>query len=172
MSKSQIQEKLKKRGVDLSNLDHWSMSIEGFNWILENIPLGNSVLEIGAGKGTKELSKFYKVTSVEDKKQWVGFVENVNYIYAPLSNNKWYNINDLKNNLPVKYDFLIIDGPEGSPNRVPILANIDLFYLDCPILIDDVHAKDSLYIAEQISNRLNRQLTVHTGWQKKFATIL
>jgi len=169
--KNKIQEQLIKEGVNLNNLDNWSMSIEGFQWILDNIPKNSTVLEIGAGKGTIELNRFYKVTAVENDKRWVGSVGGVEYIHAPLDP-KWYKIENLKNNLPKKYDFLIIDGPEGSPNRTPILDNLNLFYLDCPILIDDVHAQASLHIAEVLAKKLNRELTVHKGWQKKFATIL
>lgn len=166
-----MKEQLKEKGVEISNLDNWSMSIEGFQWILDNIPKNSTILEIGAGKGTIELNRFYKVTSVEDNKQWVGSVEGVKYIHAPLDP-QWYKIKNLKNNLPKKYDLLIIDGPQGSPNRTPILDNLNLFYLDCPILIDDVHAKASLHIAEVLAKKLNRELTIHKGWQKKFATIL
>jgi hypothetical protein len=167
----EIKKELKDKGVNINNLDHWSMSIEGFQWILNNIPENSTVLEIGAGLGTKELNRFYKVTSIEDSKKWVNSVEGVNYIYAPLDP-KWYKVENLKNNLPKKYDLLIIDGPKGSPNRVPILNHLNLFYLDCPILIDDVHAKASLHIAESLSEKLSRKLTIHEGWQKKFATIL
>lgn len=169
MSK-ELKNKLKGKGVNLNNLDHWSMSIEGFDWILENITKGSKILEIGAGKGTIELNRFYDVTTIENAPEWVNSVEGVNYIYAPLVN-RWYNVDILKNELPLKYDFLIIDGPKGSPNRVPMLKHLDLFYLDCPILIDDVHAKESLHIAQTLSLQLNRTLTVHNGWQKKFATI-
>ena len=172
MNKSKIQQELKSRGVDLTNLDHWSMSIEGFKWILENISLGSSILEIGAGRGTIELSKFYNVITVEDKIEWVGAVDKVEYIHAPLSQNGWYSVSNLKKSIPNKYDLLIVDGPEGSPNRTPILDNLDLFYLKCPILVDDVHAKASLHIAEQLASKLNRHLKVHKGWQKQFATIV
>jgi hypothetical protein len=168
---TKLKNKLKNEGANLNNLDNWSMSIEGFNWILENITKGSKILEIGAGKGTIELNRFYNVTTVENDKRWVGSVEGVEYIYAPLDP-KWYKIENLKNKLPKKYDLLIIDGPQGSPNRIPILDNLNLFYLECPILIDDVHAEASLHIAEVLAKKLNRELTVHKGWQKKFATIL
>jgi hypothetical protein len=166
-----LKQELSKLGINLNNLDHWSMSIEGFKWILDNIPKESNILEIGAGKGTIELNRFYNVTTIENDINWVNSVKGVNYIYAPITSG-WYNVEILKEKLPTDYDFLIIDGPKGSPNRVPLLKNLDLFHLDCPILVDDVHAEASLHIAQVLSKKLNKKLTIHNGWQKKFATIL
>ena len=170
MTKEQISNALAEKGVDLSNLDNWSMAIEGFKWLLDNIPEGSKILEIGAGRGTKELSKFWDVTSVEHNQEYINLVPNVKYILAPLVNG-WYSIDTLKQELPQKYELLIIDGPPGEEGRPTILANLDLFNLDCKIMVDDVHRGGSLNIAKAIGTKLSREVIVHQGWQKKFATI-
>ena len=103
------------------NLDGWAIPIEAFKWILENIPKGSTILELGSGNGTKELVKYYNVISIEENEKWVNVVPESTYIYSPLKKypfvNKhsccWYD-DDKLNNLPKEYDLLIIDGPVGN----------------------------------------------------------
>lgn len=171
MTKNELIKKLKSQGVNTNNLDYWALSIEAYDWIIENIPKSLKILELGSGNGSRELLKYWDVTSVEHNSKFIDSVENLKYIFAPLKNH-WYDSEYLKPLLPKQYDLLIIDGPPGSDNRLGILDNLDLFYLDCPILVDDVHADSSLKLANSISATLKRKYTVIKGWQKSFAVII
>lgn len=77
-----------------------SIAIELYNWIRENIKDGSTILELGSGRVTGELSKNYTMISVEHDKDWVGkYNSSYIYIYAPIkqySGYKWYDIDVLK----------------------------------------------------------------------------
>ena len=44
-------------------LDDWSITKECFDKIVEILPFGSTILEIGSGNSTKILSQFYKMIS-------------------------------------------------------------------------------------------------------------
>ena len=123
--------------LNTANLNGWAISTELFEWMLQNIPKGSTILELGSGRGTKELVKHYTVYSVEHDSKWLNLVPQTNYIYAPLVDG-WYNVDVLKEKLPEKYDVLLIDGPPAE-KRVNILKHLSLFNTDIPIIVDDTH---------------------------------
>ena len=75
----------------MSNLGGMAISQELVNWIYNNIPEGSTILEFGSGYGTAELVKKYTVYSIEDNIDWVNFVPESTYFYAPIKDN-WYDI--------------------------------------------------------------------------------
>lgn len=107
-------------------------------WITDNIPFGDKVLEVGAGAvSTKFLSQHWEVYSIEQDSAWVNIYENVNYTHAPLVNS-WYDLECLES-LPSKYSLLLIDGPVGG-DRSKIIENLNLFDIeDTFIIVDDTY---------------------------------
>jgi len=158
------------------NLNGHSIAEETFNWIIKNVPKGNTILELGSGKGTIELSKNYKVFSIEHDKRWINVCKNNTYIHAPLKKYElytWYNIEMIKKNLPKHYDFLLIDGPPGyTCGRKGLLYNIHLFKPDVTFLFDDVHRKNDLDNMKDIATKLNRKYEVFRADKRRQFGIL
>ena len=156
--------------IDYSNLDGWSLSKLAIDYILENLKEGSTILEFGSGDATKELVKRYKVYSVEQNIQWIGYVPESTYIYAPIVNG-WYDIESvLPHQWPI-YDFLLIDGPIGS-DRLNFLSHLEKFNLNVPILIDDTNRGPDKELAGALSFILKRKSITIDGGYKSFTVIL
>jgi hypothetical protein len=141
------------------------------DWIIEHIPHGSNILELGSGPGTIKLSKYFTMYSIEHDRDWVGRDPKGTYIHAPIVNG-WYNRQIVKNNLPLKYNMLLIDGPTGTIGRHKVLDNLDLFNLDVPIVFDDTNRKTELQIFKKMLTKLpNRKHAYFKGPQKDFAVI-
>ena len=163
--------------INDNNFGGWSINRVVFNWILENIPENSIILELGSGMATLELCKFYNVFSVEHNKKWLNKCSS-NYIYAPLieyndehGKYRWYDINILKEQLPTKYDLVIVDGPPGA-TRTPILYNIELFYHPIPYIIDDTNRLNDQYICDQLKIILGKNEIWKYSVGKKETTII
>jgi len=129
--------------------DNWSISQELFNWIRANLPKGKTILELGSGRGTVELLKYYNVYSIEHDPKWIGYARKGKYIYAPLVQYDkyiWYDISRLI--LPENYDLILVDGPTGLTGREGFVINIHLFNMDVPIIIDDIQRPAEKKLAE------------------------
>lgn len=151
------------------NLNNWMLPNEALNWIFDNLQDGSNILELGSGFGTEILSKKYKMTSIEQDEEWL-YKFDTNYIYAPIENG-FYKIENLSN-LPKYYDLLIIDGPtKSSGGRMGFIQHLDLFFLDCPILIDDAHREEEMEILIKLSNLLKRNYSIFECVNKKFGII-
>ena len=153
----------------IHNIENWMLPKKAFEWIFENIKEGSTILEFGSGFGTEVLSKKYKMISIEQDEEWIGKFDS-EYIYSPVENG-FYKLENL--NLPKKYDLLIIDGPtQSSGGRKGFLKNMNIFYLDCYILIDDVHRTEEMEVLIEISSKLNREYKIFDCGNKKFGIIL
>lgn len=148
------------------NLNGWALPEEAFEWILNNIPHGSTILELGSGSGTKELVKFYNVYSVEQDSKWMGFEPKSKYIYAPLKEG-WYDEEMLFPNMPESYSLLIVDGPIGN-NRGNFTNFCERFDSGVPFLIDDTQRAIDKNMALEVAKKLNKSVTEVTGHQKKF----
>jgi hypothetical protein len=134
----------------------WSIDKECYDKIIEILPEGKILLEFGSGRITNEFAKRYVVYSVEHDEEWVGVSSGSTYIHAPLKLDNinpliyWYDVEKLKNQLPEKYDLILIDGPPASMSlnrmtRQGFYRNLDLFNLNDVILVfDDVHRKTDM----------------------------
>lgn len=149
----------------------WSISKGLHNYIREVLPEGRTMVELGSGWGSEQLSKHYTVWSIEHNSEWVGKYDT-HYIYAPIVNN-WYDSKIIKEQLPKDYDLLLIDGPAQKPNRRDLFFdNIDLFKTDIPIIVDDVQWKEEYKLMVKIADHLQRKFKVFKSKQKKFGVIL
>lgn len=131
---------------------------ELFDWILRTIPLGKTMVELGAGSvSTKLLSEKYKLYSVEDKAEFRNMFSST-YIYAPIDRStNWYFRKALEEDLPKEYDCILVDGPTGEGNRWGFLENLDLFRPDVPIIVDDTWRKAEKEMLVQLAEKTNRR---------------
>lgn len=148
----------------------WSIDQKVFGWILSNIPVGSSVLEVGSGWATGELARYYTMTSIEDELYWYNKFQS-NYIYAP-SVNEWYDRKILDQALnSVNYNLLLIDGPQHH-QRKNIMNNLDLFNWSVPVILDDVQEPDMMSMGERISTEVcKRPFEIISGEKKKAMVI-
>ena len=160
----------------------WSISKECFDKILEILPRGKIILEFGSGYGSFELSKYYKIYSIEHNKEWLNKY-NVNYIYAPLKSIKeeplinWYDIEIIKKEIPKKYDLILVDGPPKKTSingngRMGFIYNIDLFDLDdCFIVFDDVERESDYENLLAFIKKTKRRYEMFETSLKSFAIV-
>jgi len=141
-----------------------NISEELYRFILDIVPKG-SLLEFGSGAGsTQNLSKHYKMYSIEHNAQYVGAFDST-YIHAPIKNG-WYDVDVLKSNLPEEYEYdaVLIDGPIGEGNRSPVLNHLDLFgnFKDKWVICDDTHRYGELHLFTSLLTILKHS-TVYLG---------
>ena len=156
------------------NFGGWSLDKEIYDWVLENIPKGSTILELGSGRSTQEFCKYYKMYSVEHSKKWLNKSDSI-YIYAPIreySGYRWYDIDALKVNLPTEYSLLIVDGPPGTIGRMGYIYNYNLFRDDIPIIVDDTSRPEENSISKALQEQYRKNKTFSYTRGIKSATIL
>lgn len=140
----------------VSNLGGWSISEALHQFILDNVPVGSTILELGSGYGTQVLSENYQMISIEHDMRFVDKYPS-RYIHAPLIGH-WYDINAVTDGLSgVTYDAILVDGPPGdlSRGRIGFFENLHLFNTDVMIIFDDTNRSGEqlllLRVLEQLS---------------------
>jgi hypothetical protein len=134
-------------------LSGWSFEPELFEFILQNIPQGSSILELGSGEGTGALSQHYKMYSIEHDKKYVGKYDSM-YIHAPMKGH-WYEIDVVREFVKdIEYKLILIDGPIGSQsrNRIGFFENIHLFNTNCMLIFDDTNRVGEFTLFENCLN--------------------
>lgn len=153
----------------------WAVDSYLVDTIYRILPAGSTVLELGSGDGsTPALCRRYRVYSVEDNPEWL-YKYSSEYIYAPSKKhkeiknhlgNQWYDPNVLRERLQgIEYDLLLVDGP--ATGRSGFLKYLDLFKLDIPIVLDDLHRFRDYKIAISLSHRIRRPFTVYANHEGK-----
>lgn len=169
----------------MNKLGGWSIDKSTIDLIKKIIPKGSTILEFGSGYGSHVLSIDYKVYSIEHNPEWM-YKYNINYIYAPIKIRDdvhkekiikkgligWYDTDYFKNNLPKEYDLILVDGPTGKIGRYGFFENIHLFKQNTPILFDDIHRSDELFLANKISEFLGKKLNIIENEGKNIGYIL
>lgn len=139
----------------------WSIDKAVFDWMIEHLPEGKTVLELGSGHSTQMLKTKWNIVSVEENKEWVNKYHD-NYIHATIKND-YYDIDILKEKLPEKYDLMLVDGPAYG-NRNNMLRHLDLFKLDTSgcsiILFDDVERANDLATYKEFLNIISEEYKV------------
>ena len=127
-------------------------------YIKENLPAKSTILEFGSGvNSTLQLSENYKMISIEDNKRYIDKY-NSTYIHASMKNG-WYDLDVLQEELSLKYDLILVDGPAGRNGknvRMGFLTNINLFNVDVPIVIHDVDRPAEKKLLEEVSKYIKR----------------
>jgi hypothetical protein len=160
--------------IDYTNLNGWSISSEMFNWILNNIEEGSTVLEFGAGKSTIELAKRYKVISIEQDIRWAHLTKDATYYVSPIIEN-WYDTKIvMKAVLGRHIKLVIIDGPSGTGNRkglIKFLIYNRVLINTAVFIVDDTHRESERAIAERISVMTKRSPIYIKDSEKEFCVI-
>lgn len=131
--------------------------------------MGSTILELGSGTGTLELSKYYKMVSIEHNQDWLNKY-NSHYIYAPLVDDMWYNGDVLGRKLRnIDYQLILVDGPPQH-RRKGILNYLDLFNWNVPVIVDDINRQYDMDVAIALAKHLGKIPTVYKD-NKYFAVI-
>jgi len=134
-----------------------------YKWIKEHLPSGSHILELGSGDvSTQHLSKTYRMTSVEDKAEFLNRHPS-RYIHAPLVNG-WFDTAVLETQLPSDYDLILVDGPVGSEPRAGFIKNLRLFKTNVPIIVDDTWREVEKQMAVDLAVELGGELIVDEHW--------
>ena len=158
----------------------WSIPKELYDTLVEILPTGKTILELGSGEGTAELLKRWNVVSIEDDLKYVdkaytspnGYTHT--WIYAPIKRHKphpdkpsysveWYSKRNVEyglERLDNHYDLILVDGPNGKYGRkgFEVYYNDGMFKKDVPIIIDDLQADKYLKMSYRICNRNKKSL--------------
>lgn len=149
----------------------WAISEQLYFTILDILPVGSTILELGSGTGTRELCKYYKVISIEHNPDWLN-KSGAEYIYAPLIDDYWYNPAIIARALENRsYDLLLIDGPPQF-RRAGVVDNFDLFKQNIPIIFDDVSRNEDAYAMNRLAEKLDKKPKIYMMGIKGFALIL
>lgn len=159
-----------RRMYNIDNLGGWAIGEELYLYILQFLSPGATILELGSGTGTQELSKYYNMISVEHNKDWLNRYKS-KYIYAPLVNDFWYDATILAEELDgINYDLLLVDGPPQH-RRVGILEHLNLFHWDVPIILDDMVRTIDRYTMNYIANYVNKTPELYRYNRNSFAVL-
>jgi len=172
LSDTDIENNLKRYGINLNNLGLWPIGPRLFFYLISSVPPGQTILEIGAGTGTIELSKLYKVYSIESNHEYIGLSKTATYIYAPLKDG-WYDMDIVSKQLSdINYSAIIVDGPNRQEgNRQGFLDNLQLFDTNGYIFFDDINSESIFNIYNNLSNKLQRKTEEYWDGEKKFGVI-
>lgn len=137
-------------------LDDWSIPKECFDKIVEILPFGSKILELGSGKATDVMGQFYEMISIETDELWLDKY-NSTYLHVPFDEDyKWYDVNILKQKLENQtYDLFLIDGPKGF--RSKIINHLELFNNDVPWIFDDTMAEEHFNTMKTCAEKLNME---------------
>lgn len=134
-----------------------NMSESLFNWLVDNLPKGKTILELGSGWSTSKLMERWNVWSVEHNKDWHRLYNPQSFL-VPMSLPKkegWYDREILKKALDgLEYDLLLVDGPWYGREHFP--EHLDLFDTSVPMLFDDVTRKIGQDVIAQVSEAVGR----------------
>ena len=150
-----------------------SISAILFAYLLDTLPKGKTILELGSGWGTMQLMKNWNVWSIESDPEWHEKYNKTQSILVPITEKGgWYDYDIMKDTmykLRHEYDLLLVDGPYD--NRERIVDNFHLFNHDTPIVFDDVRREKGKRTMEVISSRLKRPYVIHGEGRSMFGVI-
>jgi len=148
----------------------WAITEQLFITILSILPLGATILELGSGTGTLELTRYYQVHSIEHNPTWLNKFP-AHYIHAPLIDDSWYDSKIIAEAImSLRYDLLLVDGPPQH-RRANIVDHFDLFLHDVPIIFDDIVRDADAYAMNKIATKLKRAPQTYLHGSKGFAVI-
>ena len=168
----------------MEKLGGWAIHQSCYEFFRDTLQHGSTILEFGSGVGTGYLAQHFTMYSVENYPEWVGKYDST-YIYAPLKNysdswtapelpgengkkqTAWYDPDLVLNNLPEKYDAILVDGPRGKFGRGGFLKYLDHFNTDVLMVFDDISRKPELELMKAVSDKVQRPyfiLDQHTGY--------
>ncbi len=154
-----------------TTLGSWAIEENLFQWLIDNVESGSSILELGSGAGTIHMAERWRVTSIEHNEAFINLSKKSEYIHAPIVDG-WYDTSKLQN-LPF-FNVLLIDGPASMDGeRIGFMEFSHLFkgIENAAILIDDVNRNSELMLLNNLSVLLNKTYKIYEGKEKSFAVI-
>lgn len=146
----------------------WGIEESLFCQIVARLPKGGTLLELGSGQVSSELSKVFTVYSIEHDKRYLGKYDT-NYIYVPTASD-WYDWEILRDLMPKRYDGILIDGPD-SPCRPNFRKYLSIFDVSKVMFIDDTQESYIKEFAVLLSKEVGREPVFYDGYHKKWAVI-
>jgi hypothetical protein len=160
----------------LSKNNDWggnSISKVLYDYLLDTLPEGKTILELGSGWGTGQLMEHWNVWSIESEPAWYGKYNKTQSIFVPITEKGgWYDHDKMKATMAKlvhDYDLLLVDGP--FHNRHLIVDNFYMFNHATPIVFDDVRRARGKHTIEAISALLNRPYVTHGTERSMFGVI-
>lgn len=145
------------------------------DYLIDNLPKGSTLLELGSGENSSTLSSHFKVYSIEHDPEWLNKY-NTKYIHIPIAEHKhgpWYDRKIVAKVLPSHYDAVLVDGPPANIGRWPFYTYFDAcgFKHDVPYVLDDVNRASEYKLATRLSKLLKTNLNIHTAGEKYFGVL-
>jgi hypothetical protein len=144
-----------------------------FDYLLDTLPEGKTILELGSGWATAKLLEHWNVWSIESEPKYHEMYNHPQSILVPITEKGgWYDYDIMKDTmykLRHEYDLLLVDGPYDNRGKV-----VDYFYLfdqTTPIVFDDIKHDEGCKIMTDISGRLQRPYAVHGEGRSMFGVI-
>lgn len=162
-----------------NNFGSGSIEKELFEYIVKRFGDKNTILELGSGFGTGQLSLHFNMISIENDENWVGLYDS-DYIYAPLKHDgfdMWYDVDAVRNGLDGRqYDLILIDGPVAYKKnqrnrRKGFFRHIELFDTNVPLIFDDIDRMNDMEHFNMVSEFLGRNKKIMRGNKKKFGIL-
>ena len=153
--------------VDSDKFDgSWSYAHSVLDHLLYNYPYQSSILEFGGGKCTPELKKIYRVTTIDNNRNYPAD------IYCDLDvKTKFYDLSNVE--LPIT-QLVMVDGPSAVVGA--LRSNFMLWMHKVSdksgFVIDDVHRAEEAKLLEMISASVGRPATTVKTERKAFGYIL
>ncbi len=165
--------------IDEDDYEGWSIDESLYDYIIDTLPLGSNILELGSGYGTGQLAKHFTMFSVEHNIEFLNKYDST-YLYVPLKEHKaiknhpttnWYDASILRSQLEeVTYSLLLIDGPPST--RSGFCKYFDMFDETAIMVFDDLHREVERKVVNSIASRLKLPYVVYgNGEGKSFGVI-
>lgn len=159
---------------DFSDFDGWNLPPESIAWLIQNLPSGSRILELGAGKSTRELTRFFSVTAIEENPDYTRY-EGVHYVLAPFKDG-WYDSSIVCPILADNcFDAVIIDGPFAGLSRIGCRLRLLRFFhmlRGTPhLIVDDIERLPDLILFFCLALRKRTKLKIFFSGRKACAVI-
>lgn len=162
----------------------YAVSDELIECIHDLLHYEGTILELGSGLGsTGRLIEHYDMISVEHDEKYLGWYEST-YIHAPIEpfrkacamfprDTGWYSREILRRELPKhSYDLILVDGPPNTIGRGGFYKWKELFNLEVPIVIDDIHREREIHLIRKMGQHLGRPFMVYPWGRHHFGVIV
>ena len=171
----------------MPSLGGWAIGQGMVDWIGSKFGPMSTIMELGSGSGSIELSRRYQVISVEHDPEWLPKADGNMVVYAPIVNG-WYDprvVVPLANIMDPH--LIIVDGPPARIGRDGFVPFFEAVFLSSylaratharcrTVIFDDTNRPEDWAIAERFMAMANRlsprwEATRHQDGEKEFTAV-